>query len=95
MKIQSEFIEVNSFLEKNLNWVGLDFRKQIQIKVVLILKALRKNNQHVIKIDHVMKLNYLLKNVTKFKVISILELQKGAKRPHCNFDFINKIEVKI
>ena len=25
----------------------------------------------------------------------ILELQKGAKRPHCNFEFINKIEVKI
>ena len=25
----------------------------------------------------------------------ILELQKGAKHPHCNFDFINKIEVKI
>ena len=24
----------------------------------------------------------------------ILKLQKGAKRPHCNFDFMNKIEVR-
>ena len=25
----------------------------------------------------------------------ILELQKGARHPHYNFDFINKIKVKI
>ena len=24
-----------------------------------------------------------------------LELQKGAKGPHCNFDFIDKIKTKI
>ena len=27
-------------------------------------------------------------------VFKISKLQKGAKRPHCNFDFMNKIEVR-
>ena len=40
-------------------------------------------------------LNYVI-NIFCIKTcpLEISKLQKGAKRPHCNFDFMNKIEVR-
>ena len=61
-----------------------------------LLKALNIRSHQVCILIKKINLDSPIDN--KFKNVKIgariLELQKGTKRPHCNSDFINKIEVK-